>query len=98
MGSGSKFIADFEDFFERLEGVPWRACPTRLPALSEAMGREQKGLTALSFLKTAPPPKPEKWPKPPPPTKNPEAFQLRDSLVFNEVRATGLEPERGCPH
>jgi hypothetical protein len=69
MGSGSKFLEDFADFFERLEGVPWRACPTRLPALSEAMGREQKGLTALSFLKTAPPPQAGKVAEAPSPNK-----------------------------
>ena len=31
-------------------------------------------------------------------TKSPEAFQPRDSLTTNVVRATGLEPEQGCPH
>jgi hypothetical protein len=39
-----------------------------------------------------------KWPDGAKPTKNPKAFQLRDSLKTNMVRATGLEPEQGCPH
>ena len=31
-------------------------------------------------------------------TKSSEAFQLRNSLIFKMVRATGLEPEQGFPH